>query len=464
MAKIKHNFVLKRPGEEDRLYSWQTRAADTDGFFQWNGSTWTLLQELEGTDLKYDACSMQGNVYFVDGKHQIIKYDPDGNEICVPDPVAPVVQYIINYQERLVGAGDARTEAEVIADGGVWPADSNRNRVLFSETLDDTTWSPNNFIDAESGSGEIISGLGVNSLNSATKGAQTQLVVFKPSSTLINDGVLGSADQKLNIASVVLGCPGYHSIVNTPFGLMWTAYETVCLMDNSGKEPNQVGFLINPAIKAIPFEFAEWSAAILHDNTYKLSIVTGSGAEEEEDDEIYHEEWWLDLRPQLFPNETNWYGPHTGDSIYQYSLFQTLLVGAQDQTVIMWELDVEGQFDSMSTTDARTSTMIWPRFKVENLEKAKLDAYGFRGESGVTTVDFLEVISYDNDALTTSNTISVVGNSTIYNVTRPLRRTSYDAQVTISHDDNADIEIHSLYLRMRGVRRQSEKGSSVTQT
>src|SRR5262249_49067906 len=130
--------------------------------------------------------------------------------------------------------------------------DSNRDRVLFCEALDFTVWSPNNFISADTGTDEKISGLGVNSITSSDRGAQGQLVVFKPSQTYINDGVLGSGDQRLNVVSSVVGCPGYNTVKNTTFGLMFTAKDTVCLMTTQATEPQQPGVMIGPAIKAIP--------------------------------------------------------------------------------------------------------------------------------------------------------------------------------------------------------------------
>lgn len=459
---IQHCQVVPRIAEEDYIYSWQTRTSDTDALYQWNGSSWTLLKELDGTDLIYDSAVLGEKLYWADGKNPIQVLNIADNTTCTASDDGPVVQYLIAYQERLVGAGDARTQAEVEADGGVWPADSNRNRVIFSEALDTDTWPPNNFIDADIGTGEVISGLGINSINSATKGAQTQLVVFTPTSTLVNDGALASADQRLAVASTVLGCPSYHTIINTPFGLMFCSRHTVCLLDQKGIEPQQIGFLIAPAIKdsydADP-DYVIWRCAAFHDNTYKLSICN-------DDEEENNEEWWLDLRPAVFPNEHNWFGPHDGDQIFQYLLWEDLLLGVQDGTDDLWELEVEDQYDSMTTTAARTSTMTWPRFKVNNIKKGKLDAYGFRGETdAATNVSFTETISYDSNLSTAANTFTHAATVVpVYHVLRPIRRSSYDAQVSISFSANADLEVHSVYLRSKMLRRQSEKQAADSQS
>src|SRR5690242_2900575 len=243
LVALKHIHVYRRPGDTDILYGWSTRSGDTDVLVQWNGAGWTEIFTLPGTDLIYDSVTWLSKLFWCDGKNGIWYLDPETNTVCLID-TAPPVQYLIVFQERLVGAGDARTKAEIEAATLVWPADSNRDRVLFSEALDFNRWSPNNFIDAQTGTGEVISGLGINSITSADRGAQSQLVVFKPSSILVNDGILAAAEQRLSIVSKVLGAPGYHSVVNTPFGLMFCSKNTVCMLDTSGREPNQVGFLI----------------------------------------------------------------------------------------------------------------------------------------------------------------------------------------------------------------------------
>ncbi len=460
---LKHIHVYKRPGEDDILFGWATRTADTDALAQWNGSGWTELFELPGTDLIYDSRTWLSQLFFCDGKNGIWRYDVETNNLCEID-TAPVVQYLEVYQEHLVGAGDARTKAEIEAATLTWPADSNRDRVLWCEALDFDRWSPNNFIDAQTGTGEVISGLGVNSITSADRGAQSQLVVFKPSSTLINDGVLGSGDQRLNIVSIVIGAPGYHSIKNTSFGLVFAGKEGVYLVDTQGKEPIQIGFLISPDIAETKtdFDLQRWQAAIFHENTYKLSIPTGL------DSTVNDREWWLDMRPQVFsPAEQQlWYGPMTGDTILQYAIYQGDLVGAEMGTMSMWKLDVEGVYGSMaSPSTPRTSTMTWPRLASDNMARGKLDAYGFKGViDSATAVAFTEGVDYERGRATTSETLTIPARPAVYNVTRPVKRNAYDAQVSISHSADSDIEVHSVYVRGKVTRRQSEKEDGSTQT
>lgn len=466
---LKHIHVYSRPQEDDLLFGWATRETDTDALFQWDGNSWTEVYELPYTNAIYDSVTWMSIIFFCDGKTGIWAYDYEHNTICLLED-GPVVQYLVVFQERLIGGGDSRTEAEVLADGGIWPADSNRDRVIFCEALDFETWSPNNFIDARTGTGEVISGLGVNSITSATRGAQSQLVVFKPSAILINDGTLNTGEQRLNFVSLVLGCPGYHTITNTPYGLMFVAKQTVCLMNVEPKEPDQIGFPIWTEIDAIPEDLTNiytdlrhQSAAIFHDNTLKISICDGVI-----DTDRNTVEWWLDLRQAIFPQERNWYGPHTGDFIMQYAKFQNLLIGAEHQTMVMWQLDVEGQWGSMfAPATARTSTYVTSRLQVPNMKEGKLDAYGFTAQmtAGVALACSVDVDRGTAQEANTWTAPSVLGSQGgAYKVVRPIKRPGHDAQVTVSHSDATDIEVHVLYVRGRERRRQSEKQSGSTQT
>jgi hypothetical protein len=466
---LKHIHVYSRPQQDDILFGWATRENDTDALFQWDGNSWVEIFVLPYTNAIYDSVTWLSIIFFCDGKTGIWAYDFENNTICLIED-GPVVQYLVTFQDRLIGAGDSRTEAEVLADSQIWPADSNRDRVLFTETLDFNTWSPNNFIDARTGTGEVISGLGVNSITSATRGAQSQLVVFKPTAILINDGALASGEQKLNFVSLVVGCPGYHSIVNTPFGLFFVSKSSVCMMNTDAKEPDQVGFPIHTEIEAIPEDLTNiytdlkhQSAGVYHDNTLKFSICDGII-----DTDRNTVEWWLDLRQAIFPQERNWYGPHTGDFIMQYANFQNMLVGAEHQTMLMWQLDVEGEWGSMQApSTARTSTFVTNRVQVPGMKEGKLDAYGLVAQmsAGVDlncSVDIDRGSHSEANVWTSPSVLGSEGGS--YKVIRPIKRPGHDAQVTVNHADASDIEIHTLYMRARERRRQSEKQSGSSQT
>jgi len=458
MAESKYIHTLHRAGQDDRLYAWNTRDGNTDAFYQWNGSGWTILWSLPGTGLIYDAVTWREKVFFCDGKHQIWVYDPAGGTICQLVN-GPVVQYLIVHQDRLVGAGDARTQAEVEADGGTWPVDSNRDRALFCEVLDYDTWTPNNFIDCKTGQGEVISALGINSITTSDAGAQAQLVIAKPASILVNNGTLGSLDQRLDVVSSVLGCPAYRTMRNTPHGLMFMSNGTVCLMDPSSKEPQQPGFLIFSEFEAIPAAQKAKASAIFHNNMYKIAFAAAGGT-------TNTKEWWLDLRPPVFPSDNNWYGPHSGDTILMWEVFNGDLVAAQQGTVSMWKVDVEGLWRSMGSASARTSTAITGRMQTPGMKTAKLDAYGFTGVIDDTVSVTMEA---DIDRGTTSQADSwsapngLSSENPAYSLIRPLRYPAHDVQVTMAHASASDAEIHSIYLRSRDRRKQSEKQSNSSQ-
>lgn len=460
MAQIKYIHNYKRDGNADILLAFMTRdAGATDALYQWNGTGWTEIWQLPGTNLRYDAVNWRDKVFFCDGKNGIWVYDALTNVMCKIQN-APVVQYLIVHQDRLVGAGDARTKAEVEAAGGVWPQDSNRDRVLFCEVLDYDTWPPNNFIDCRTGTGEVISGLGINSITTADTGAQSQLVIFKPSAILINHGTLGAIDQLLSVVSTVMGCPAYKSIVNTPYGLMFATKESVGLLDSQGREPQQVGFHIESKIRDVPSSLKSEMAAVLHENTYKLS-VGASGAS------TNNQEWWLDLRPALFPNEQNWYGPHTDDKILQYEIFNGELIGAEHGTVRVWKLDREGFWGSMTNSQVpRTSIAKTGRIKAPGMYEPKLDAYGFTGKVDpdvvlTLTADVDRGASTEQDTWTTP--ASLPSEKGVYGIIRPIKRPGHDVQLTLQHSVGSDMELYSIYVRSRERRRQAEKQSGSTQ-
>lgn len=471
MAKILQIQTLKRDGQDDVLVSIQTRDGGlTDALFQWiNPTGWIMIFELPGTNLRYSTVQFNERVYIADGKHHIYKYD--GGSVCqLNTTISPVVQYLVVFQNRIVGAGDARTQAEVVADGGTWPVDSNRDRALFSEPLDDTTWNPNSFIDFNTGIGEVITGLGVNSLTSSTAGAQDQLVAFKDHFVGVNKGTLESPSQEFDVLSNQRGCPAYHTITNTPYGLMFMSTDTFCLMPQNGQEPQDIGVSISSHIKGIPLNIQRNCAAFYQNEALHLAIPATTS------DTTNNSEWELDLRQVMFPSQNMWYGPHNGDTIWQYETFRDspstdnnpYLIAAQQNTVLIWHLNVEGFFGSMTTpTTARTSVQKWPRLLMKGMKQAILDAFGFTGTIN-PSVTLSSSVSIDKGTQTYTpswtSPASLVSSKPMYMLLRPTRRPGHDAQITISHSHWSDIIVDSLYVRTKPVGRQSTKQDSSTQT
>lgn len=470
MAKILRIQTLKRDGQDDVLLSIQTRDGGlTDALFQWiNPSGWVMIFELPGTSLRYSTVQFNERIYLADGKNHIYKYD--GGSVCqLSTTISPVVQYLVVFQNRIVGGGDARTQTEVVNGGGVWPADSNRDRVLWSEPLDDTTWNPNSFADFNTGIGEVITGLGVNSITTSTAGAQDQLVVFKDHFVGVNKGTLESPNQELDIISNQRGCPAYNTIANTPYGLMFMSTDTICLMPQATQEPQDVGVSINTNIKGIPLNVQRDCAAFYFEDAYHLAIPSSVTAT------TNNSEWELDLRQVMFPSQNMWYGPHSGDTILQYETFRDTvsadnnpyLIAAQQNTLNIWHLNTEGWFGSMAAvTTARTSTQKWPRLLMKGMKQAILDAFGITGTIN-PGVQISGSVSIDKGTQTYApnwTAPATLPTTAMYMLLRPTRRPGHDAQVTISHNHWSDIIVDSLYIRTKPVGKQSVKQDSSTQT
>ena len=465
MASIKHLHVLRQVGASDALLAFATRDGGlTDALYQWVPSTgWSLIKELPGTGLIYDSVTWRNRLYWVDGKNSLGIYD--GTGFCASPPQAPVGQFIVVYQGRLVIGGDAR-----LVPSEVSAVNSNRNLIRYCESLDDSTWSPNNFVQCDIvGDGQVISGLAVNTVSTSDQGAQANLLIFHPTATLMHKGVLGSGDVELDVLSGVRGCPGYHTITDTPYGVMFASSQatmgskpTVCVVNPQGGEPMEIGFPIWTDLVPIQSSMHALAAAVYHDNMLKVAFNgTGTGTANDH-------EWWLDLRQTVFPGEHNWYGAHLGDSICQWVIYQGKLVAAQNDSMNVWEVDVEGQWGSMATpATARTSTQIWPRIRVQGQKKGQIDAYGMMGQIAAGVV-LTGSISIDRGTQTISDTwtapASLSSETPMYALIRPARFEGHDAKITWTHSAASDITVDSIYVRSLQRGRQQEKQSNSSQT
>ena len=257
-----------------------------------------------------------------------------------------------------------------------------------------------------------------------------------------------------------MGCPAYKTIVNTPYGLLFMTNSTVGLLDTSSKEPGQPGFNIYQEFKNIPVAMRKEACAIYHDEMYKISFAGVAGT-------TNTREWWLDLRPVVFEQgNRDWFGPHTGDVIYQYTNFDEMLLAAQQNTTSLWQVDVEGLWRSMSSSSPRTSIAITGRAVATNMQTTKIDAYGF---SGVIAPATLVTMTVDADlgTSTVSNTwtspASLSSEKPAFALIRPLKTPAHTARATITHAAASDIELFRLYVRRRVRRKQGEKQTNSTQ-
>jgi hypothetical protein len=458
MAKLKHIHVLSRAGQPDILLGFATRDGNTDVLYKWSTIGWTHLLDLPGTDLKYDSTTWRERVYWVDGKNAIGIYD--GKGFCTPVSTAPIGQYIRTYQDRLVVGGDARTQAEIEAALLKWPADSNRNRIIYCEVEDDATWSPNNFIDAATNNGEIISGLEIGATTTGDEGAQSVLVVFKPSVTMLHRGTLGGVDVTLTVLSEEHGAPSHHSHGISNKGVLFVSKTNVCRLEpTANSEPEEIGFNIQPDILNIPLATQEFVAGFYYLGKYHCAIPSLFN-------NLNTFEFELDTRQPVFPQEQNWYGPHLGDEILQWAVFNDQLIAAQQESLNIWEIDQEFIFRSMVSESPRVIEIILPRLATQNFDDEKLDAIGFRGQlNELQTLTF--EFDYERGQFFSSNSwqsqtgLGIFG--AIFPLIRMLKQPRKDVQAKIIYDGNSDLQIDSLYLRARINRRQAEKKSGSVQ-
>src|SRR5262245_49946649 len=133
-----HVAILRRSTLNDVLFGFANSTTSADLMLKSNGTSWDIFTTLTGTGLKYSAASVLDKLYWVDGKNAMLV--TDGTNILASPTDSPIVQHLTVFQDRLVGGGDARDQSEVEGDGGVWPVDSNKDRVLYCEALDPDTW------------------------------------------------------------------------------------------------------------------------------------------------------------------------------------------------------------------------------------------------------------------------------------------------------------------------------------
>ncbi len=149
------------------------------------------------------------------------------------------------------------------------------------------------------------------------------------------------------------GCVSQYTIVDTPWGTIWTGPDDVWFMPFRAL-PIPIGRKIAEILKAQPEEQSYRIHAVYDDGFYKLALFSdGQGPNESTP---LGEQWWLDLRegaPQSW-QAARWYGPmvfkcavtHTGDrgvdTTAQGTSFMTVdtrpgagrkLVGVQDGLV-----------------------------------------------------------------------------------------------------------------------------------
>jgi hypothetical protein len=152
--------------------------------------------------------------------------------------------------------------------------------------------------------GGPVTALAVATLSSTNRSPTSPLGRFTETSTWLYFGdPLDDPSSTLVQVSDEVGCIGDRTVASTPLGILFCGKRSVYLLTPQQAEPKDIGWPIEPAIRAVPVSERARCWAIYHRGFYKLALVPAGGTEPTE-------EWWLDLRRGL-GDPPNWWGPHT---------------------------------------------------------------------------------------------------------------------------------------------------------
>jgi hypothetical protein len=152
--------------------------------------------------------------------------------------------------------------------------------------------------------GGPVTALAVATLTSTNRSPTSPLGIFTATSTWLYFGdPLDDPSSTLVQVSDEVGCPGDRTVVATPLGIVFCGKRSVYLLTPQQAEPKDIGWPIEPVIRAQPVALRTRAWAIYHRGFYKLALVPPGGTEPTE-------QWWLDLRRGL-GEPPSWWGPHT---------------------------------------------------------------------------------------------------------------------------------------------------------
>ena len=407
------------------MYTVFPRSGMTDAIYRLTPTTgWTLDVALPGTDKTYCMVTWKNKILIADNLTAVQQFDPVAKTLTVLTD-APVVQYLAIHQDR------------IMAGGGT----THPTRVLWSEVLEENKWSPNNFLDAQAGHGGQITAL----LGTPWISRDPRFFIFKEGATLSYEGTVNEATSRLVVVSTRRGCRSPKTIWWTPYGAIFLAQDkTVQMIGTGAGELQDIGYMLKDSLSTINADEITNAAAFYHNDLYRLSIAGNLAS-------TNVHEWLLDLRPQVFPKEINWYGPGTGDFIGAYAFYRDLLLAREVGNMKVWEIDrAEDKFKGMDGL-TRVSTATPHKLAVPNDKATLLEAYGFNGdvESGIT----FTVVANDGE---TTNIKTISGNTTREVIRPSARIRGHVFQVTATHSANEECLLESFFLRAKPIRRQAE--------
>jgi hypothetical protein len=224
--------------------------------------------------------------------------DPAIESASVPIPSTVVRRgaHLIAHRGRLWGAGglDA-TARRAWATNVLVPG---LEQSLFEQGL----FFPAGAVTPDLGG--PVTGFAVATLSSTNRSPTSPLALFTETSTWLYFGdPLDDPSATLVQVSDEIGCPGDRTVASTPLGIVFCGKRSVYLLTPQQAEPKDIGWPIEPAIRAVPVPERARCWAIYHRGFYKLALVPPGGT-------TPTEQWWLDLRRGL-GDPPQWWGPHT---------------------------------------------------------------------------------------------------------------------------------------------------------
>jgi len=432
--------VFRRVGQADKVLAVIHRTSLTDALYERSGSSWSLIGALPGTGKKYTLVQWRDKVFILDGANAPRIYNGSSITTLIGTNIPPAPQYGTVHQERLI-----------LDDG---------DKVWFSNVLDETTFLSTSFYNTGTGLSDQISWITVNSITTSTTGAQTQLAVFRTRSLVVVNGTISGGSETVITLSSKIGTPSGKTIAHTPYGTVFMGLHGVYLLDQSGREPVEIGVELGNEIESLTPTQQAYSVAAYHTGFYRLAIA-GLGATNNT------VEWVLNMHESVFPSMRLWYGPHNGDTIAEYLVIDNDLYGARANSTELWQLSIDGNaFSMLDVVNPRVLTIAWPTILNPGLQHWLIDAIGafVTAEPGdVMTFnvvvdgaasDFMtplaesEVLDWDLDFWDES-VWSGVRDGIL--VVRP-RQHGTSIAVTMTYDKPNNIQVHHLYLRVKDFR------------
>lgn len=265
----------------------QVEAADV---LKWHLFLAGVDQEIEGAHDQTPDGIAQSTVFAVWD-------DPVVTTTSVPAPSSVVRRggVLLAHRGRVWGAGGAgATRRRVWATSILVPG-------LEQAIADQGLFFPAGAVTPDLGA--PVTGLAVAALSATTRSPTSPLGILTELGTWLFFGdPVDDPSAALVQVSDEVGCVSAASVQSTTVGVLFLGKTSVYLLLPSQAEPRNVGWPIEPAIRAQPYNLGSRAWAVFHRGFYKLALVPAGGSEATE-------HWWLDLRRGL-TDPPAWWGPH----------------------------------------------------------------------------------------------------------------------------------------------------------